>query len=388
LSPANLHGRVYEPLTILWLSGAGVMFGLWLRRLFAALDWWASGSPISDSLAAVRDLEAASLVRMQQRIGLQKHVELRLSPSRMEPALLGLWAPEITIPEGLSEQLSAAELDAVMLHELAHAKRWDNLSSAFAHAVVCVFWFHPLLWWIERRLIFERELACDEMVIHFGVPPESYVAGILKVCPFHLSEAVAGVSGVGSNLKNRLEVIMSLSVRKPIPYAPKVLLGALIAVMTMVPLALSFLSPAKLYGQAKEEDKQPSQANQGGAITCLSADVAYPEGTVIQEWDGPEQMCAHVYVPINRADMEAGVRAEPMWIHTNEPMRERSQTVIHIPKPPPFVCAPQTSIRAPYCECETNLDFSQGARVDSAHGKLRCDKGNWLPVAADQLKAK
>jgi beta-lactamase regulating signal transducer with metallopeptidase domain len=78
--------------------------------------------------------------------------------------------------------LEEAELESVLAHEVAHVGRRDNLVAALAHAIVSVFWFHPLVWWIERRMLAERETACDEFVLARGMRAEDYVAGISKVC--------------------------------------------------------------------------------------------------------------------------------------------------------------------------------------------------------------
>ncbi|HLV96371.1 MAG TPA: M56 family metallopeptidase, partial [Candidatus Acidoferrales bacterium] len=188
----------FHPLIVIWLLGSAVAFALWLPKL-----WIPCRSSRRPSRHAGGSDET-SFLRLKGRIGLQRDIDLRFSEDASEPVLAGFRRPVVMIPTGLDRYLAPAELESVILHELAHAKRWDNWTAAFAHAVSCIFWFYPLLWWIERRLRSERELACDEMVIRCGAAPEDYTAGILKVCRFSLSEDVAGISGVsGSNLKNR-----------------------------------------------------------------------------------------------------------------------------------------------------------------------------------------
>jgi beta-lactamase regulating signal transducer with metallopeptidase domain len=137
-------------------------------------------------------------------------VEIRGSERGREPALTGIFHPIITVPRGLFEALTESEFEAVLLHELAHARRHDNLASALAHALVCLFWFHPLLWFVEKRLIAERERACDEAVMASGIAPKTYLAGILKVCRFHVAADVAGVSTMnGSALNRRSDLILA-----------------------------------------------------------------------------------------------------------------------------------------------------------------------------------
>ncbi len=212
----------------IWAFGAICLLTIWLRLLRKSRMSWAL--PSGEEEQAL--LRAKGLLR----VGIP--VQLRRSPAAVEPALWGIWRPTITIPEGLSERLTESELEAVLLHELAHAKRFDNLTAIFVHLLVCVFWFHPLLWLVERCLIVERERACDEIVIACGTKPQTYVDGILKVCRFHLFETAAGVSTLtGSGLKRRVELILDGRPSAPLLYVPRLLIAGLAILMTVVPIA-------------------------------------------------------------------------------------------------------------------------------------------------------
>jgi beta-lactamase regulating signal transducer with metallopeptidase domain len=81
------------------------------------------------------------------------------------PAVNGVIRPRISLPHDISHLLTAQELDAVLLHELTHARRRDNLIRLVQELVLCVLWFHPLVWLAGRRLSVYRELSCDESVI-------------------------------------------------------------------------------------------------------------------------------------------------------------------------------------------------------------------------------
>jgi beta-lactamase regulating signal transducer with metallopeptidase domain len=81
------------------------------------------------------------------------------------PAVQGVLHPSILLPAGLECVLSQQELDAVLIHELAHARRRDNLISLFYECAACVLWFHPLVWLAGARIALYRELSCDESVI-------------------------------------------------------------------------------------------------------------------------------------------------------------------------------------------------------------------------------
>jgi beta-lactamase regulating signal transducer with metallopeptidase domain len=132
-----------------------------------------------------------------------------------EPGVWGVWNPVIVFSEELSGHLTDSELEAVFLHELAHIKRHDNLLSSLQMVICSLFWFHPLVWWMDRRLLAERERACDDRVIEYGGKSRVYAASLLKVLRFGLGFRMAGVSCAGgSDLKKRIEHITSADAKK------------------------------------------------------------------------------------------------------------------------------------------------------------------------------
>jgi beta-lactamase regulating signal transducer with metallopeptidase domain len=77
----------------------------------------------------------------------------------------GVLRPHISLPKGIDRLLSERELNAVLIHELTHAKRRDNLIRLIHEVGLCGLWFHPLVWITGSRLSLYRELSCDESVI-------------------------------------------------------------------------------------------------------------------------------------------------------------------------------------------------------------------------------
>ena len=128
----------------------------------------------------------------------------------MEPGVFGVLRPVLLIPESIFDHLTPDQWKSVVAHELCHVRHRDNLIAGIHLFVESVFWFHPLVWWIGKRIFQERERACDEEVLRLGNRPRAYAQGILKVCELYLEsplECVAGVSG--SNLRRRIESIMN-----------------------------------------------------------------------------------------------------------------------------------------------------------------------------------
>jgi len=81
------------------------------------------------------------------------------------PRVDGVLRQYISLPSDIDRLLTKSELDAVLLHEAAHARRRDNLIWLVHEAGLCLLWFHPLVWITGSRMALHRELSCDESVI-------------------------------------------------------------------------------------------------------------------------------------------------------------------------------------------------------------------------------
>jgi bla regulator protein blaR1 len=165
-------------------------------------------------------------IRAATPLYLDLPIPVMTSPDRLEPGVFGIRKPILLLPEGIGERLTAEQLRSILAHELSHVRRRDNLAAAMHMVVESVFWFHPLVWWIGKRLVEERERACDEEVLRMGNEPHVYAEGILNVCRFYLQSRLACVSGVtGADLKKRIEAIVADRVSLSLSTARKMLLA-------------------------------------------------------------------------------------------------------------------------------------------------------------------
>jgi TonB family protein len=204
VSGARGHSEIFCLLTLAWAAGACVLFAVWLvrRREFVR--------SVRGGVEAWSGREFGALGRARARLNLNDEVLLVLSEEGTEPGVWRTRRPVLVLPARVAAQLDEEELETVLLHELAHVERRDNLWGNFQTALECVFWFNPLVWLVGRRMLAERERACDERVLEAGGAAGAYAAGILKVVRFCSGWRVAGVSGAasGSNLRRRIEMIM------------------------------------------------------------------------------------------------------------------------------------------------------------------------------------
>ncbi len=106
--------------------------------------------------------------------------ELHVSDQMRVPAALGFIRPVVAVPAWTLRELSPEELKIILLHELAHLRRWDDWTNLLQKVVKAVFFFHPAVWWIETHLSLEREMACDDVVLS-QTSPKEYAKSLLSL---------------------------------------------------------------------------------------------------------------------------------------------------------------------------------------------------------------
>ena len=153
-------------LALLWLCGIAAVLALLLAGHLRLRTMLRGSRLLADPVAAALTQECRA------RLRLDFPVTLTENPRVKTPLVLGVIRPTIILPAGLARQLSEAELRGVLLHELAHVKRHDILVSWLINLILALHWFNPLVWLAASRWRVERELACDELVLHALAAPE------------------------------------------------------------------------------------------------------------------------------------------------------------------------------------------------------------------------
>jgi beta-lactamase regulating signal transducer with metallopeptidase domain len=135
---------------------------------------------------------------------LTQGVPVRLSATGQEPSVDGLLRPYVLLPLRIARLLSKKELDAVLIHEITHARRRDNLIGLLYEVALCGLWFHPLVWLTGFRLAMFRELSCDDSVIARSRGADLVTAMAKLVTPGKPNSLRAGAASFFSQRLTRL----------------------------------------------------------------------------------------------------------------------------------------------------------------------------------------
>jgi bla regulator protein blaR1 len=218
-------------LLLIWFCGAILVLGVWLAR------WRRISATVRSATPLAASAETEIFSRLQSSDGLRNPIAIVSSATSIEPGLFGIFRPVLLWPQAMSARLTNGQTEAILVHELCHARRRDNLTAALHMFVEAAFWFHPMVWWLGARLVDDRERACDEQVVDSGREPQIYAESILKVCEFCVESPLSCVPGVsGADLKRRITRIMARRGTRKLNLPGKLLLTAACVLAITAPI--------------------------------------------------------------------------------------------------------------------------------------------------------
>jgi len=207
-------------------------------------------------------------------------VNVLISPGVSAPMVTGLFRPVILLPEGAVDWPTAC-LRSVLLHEMAHIKRRDYLTSALVGLSAIWQWFNPLTWMALKRCYIEREKACDDLVLATGVVDIDYATHLLTVSRSAASTGwlmtAALTTEYRTGFEHRVRDILDRSRSRSAVTAGKILLVGLLTALVVVPLASLAGKPEPVQLSAVTADeKQAILATLSNFYDALSDGEDFP----------------------------------------------------------------------------------------------------------------
>jgi uncharacterized protein (TIGR03435 family) len=171
---------------------------------------------IAHSYFYLRGLKRRAAESAQPMPVTDRPVRLLLSREVTSPIAVGFVHPAVVLPDSLIAELSAPELEHVLLHEVAHIARrddWTNLAARLAGALLAL---HPVAWWILRQIEREREIACDDWVVARTGSARPYAASLARLSELKWARKqqvegnalASGIFGSSSRAAERIELLL------------------------------------------------------------------------------------------------------------------------------------------------------------------------------------
>lgn len=280
IASAGTLASLYGWIVPLWLAGAALAsFRLvWATRHVRLVC--RTGVPAPAGIASVVDRLAAGCVA--------RRITVLVTALMESPATVGWLKPVILLPPALVTGLTASQIEAILAHEVAHIRRHDYMVNLLQMAVETIFFYHPAVWWVSRRIRAERELCCDDFAVRTSGNPQDYAQALAAVARHAVS--VAAIGAAGASLPQRVRRLLAAP-----PQAPRAGAGSLAATLTA--LAALVATAAWVQADAQANSQTRSTARRGelatltltvfdplgqkaGAVPLVFEQGAFQEGTL------------------------------------------------------------------------------------------------------------
>ena len=225
----------------LWALGAGLLAArlacglIWVRRL--------------RSCATVADTERwqAIVDRLALRFGLRRPVALRLIAEGESPLSAGWLKPVVLLPVAVAFRMPYPLLEALLAHELAHVRRHDYLVNLLQAAVEVVLFYHPVVWWLSRRIREEREQVADALAADVLGDRRRLALALFELDSFNAPTIPALAQGAqGGHLMSRIQQLVR-------PQHRNLGTGVVLPLFALAIAGLAFYANAQTGASAAEE---------------------------------------------------------------------------------------------------------------------------------------
>jgi beta-lactamase regulating signal transducer with metallopeptidase domain len=202
--------------------------------------------------------------QLKRRLGISRPVQLLKSALVEVPTVIGWLRPVILLPASTITGLTPGQLESVLAHELAHVRRNDYLVNLIQRIIETLLFYHPAVWWVSKCIREERELCCDDVVVHMCGDRLNYARALASLEQFRWARTDLALAASGGSLAQRIRRLLKKSSageppswRRPLLL---LLIGAALVVLTAWP---SLMLRPKLYASTVRisiaKDPDPSQ---------------------------------------------------------------------------------------------------------------------------------
>jgi beta-lactamase regulating signal transducer with metallopeptidase domain/tetratricopeptide (TPR) repeat protein len=229
-------------------------------------------------------------------LGIARRVSIAVCDRLAVPVLVGVVRPLILLPPAALCGWSIEQVEMVLLHELAHLRRLDNLINILQRVVESLLFFHPVVWWLSGWLRLERELCCDRLVVGRLGQPVAYAEMLVALTGSSHQGRAAVLAMADRQVLTRIRRILNIEDRSMKLTMPEGL-GLLGALVTGTALAFGLQA-------AQPEPKGETEESIRQALAkAAEVVVAIPRGGL--KYDSRVDTLAN----IARAQMKLGDRS-------------------------------------------------------------------------------
>ena len=217
---------------------------------------------------------------LAEQLQIQKPVQFLESALVKSPTAIGFFKPMVLVPLGLLSNLPAEQVEAILLHELAHIRRNDYLINFMQCLLEQVFFFNPGLLWVSALIRLERENCCDDIAVSAMQSKTHYINALVAFQEFNLKGSKYALAFAGKQkmpLLARVKRILNHHTYKTLSIMEKISLLASVLLIS----SLCFFSLHKSQAQSTKENRITSftNVNVAGNGTAKSPQILFLQDT-------------------------------------------------------------------------------------------------------------
>ena len=254
-----------------WLAPFWIL-GVAIFHLRSLASWMAARRLRRTGVCLAPDVWRERLDRLGARLRLSRPVTLLESCLAEVPVVIGYVCPAILMPVGLFAGLPAGQIEAILLHELAHIRRYDYLINLLQASVEGFLFYHPAVWWISGLIRAERENCCDDLVVATNGDAREYAAALAALEQNRWSARDAAPAATGGNLMQRIRRLLDR------PEAPRRALTPIFSACILAITAAVVLTawPSKAGAKAPAPAAPAAPATQAAPAPQVSPPLSAP----------------------------------------------------------------------------------------------------------------
>jgi beta-lactamase regulating signal transducer with metallopeptidase domain len=201
---------------------------------------------------------------------LSREVAIAMSDRVVSPLVIGVVRPVILLPAAAFSGWSPAQLEMILLHELAHVRRWDNLVNLMQRIVEALLFYQPAVWFVSNWARLEREHCCDAAVLACGKEPQQYAETLASLAMPGISPQYAAAALASHQLVKRIRHILKVEERT-MTVSRKTLVALLASIVLSVSLGVyAQQQNAQSAGQSESQKQEQQRVEEHGLSAALA----------------------------------------------------------------------------------------------------------------------
>jgi uncharacterized protein (TIGR03435 family) len=258
-----------------WLLGVIVL----LAR--GVVGWWRVRILHRRALSSLVSTWQRAGNRIASQLGLARFVRIVELMDVDVPLVVGCLRPVVVLPIAALTQLNAAQVEAILAHELAHVRRHDYVVNLVQTLAETLLFYHPAVWWLSARIRDEREHCCDDVAVAVCGNPVEYATALAELEQWRTGDVGLAAAATGGSLLNRVRRILRVEILDDSRTSPWVIVAAVALVASGLTLTAVAQAPsageasasfevASVRPNSSGDMKMSAQTLPGGRYTAIN----------------------------------------------------------------------------------------------------------------------